>query len=128
MARSKRNVDDMLIVALACGATVENAAQSAQVSARTAHRRLEDPAFKERVRIYKAEMVQRIAGMLTAGSLEAIKKLLGLLQDPKTPASVLVGAVRTLLEFGIRVRESAELEQRLVAVEQLLKEKAHGTN
>ena len=35
------------LVALACGATVENAAQSAQVSPRTAHRRLSDPAFKD---------------------------------------------------------------------------------
>jgi hypothetical protein len=128
VARNKRNVDDMLVVALACGATVENAAQSAQVSPRTAHRRLSDPAFKGRVRIYKAEMVQRIAGMLTAGSLEAIKKLLGLVQDPQTPPSVLVGAVRTLLEFGIRVRESADLEQRLAIVEQQLKEKAHGAS
>jgi hypothetical protein len=116
VARGKKNADEALLLALACGATVENAARTAGMSARTAHRRLADPAFQRRLQDLRTAMIQRAVGMLTAAALEAVKTLIAL-QDLSVPAAVRLGAARTVLEFGIRMRENAELAQRIAALE-----------
>jgi hypothetical protein len=121
---AKRNADEALIAALACGATLENAAKTAGVSARTAHRRMRDPEFKQRLDAFRADMVHRIAGMVTAANAQAVKTLIEL-QDPSKPPSVRLGAARALLEFGIKLRDSAEMEQRLTRLEQLSTEGAN---
>ena len=68
--RRKKN-EDALLLALACGATVEATARQCQVAERTIYRRLKDPDFKARLQGVRAEMVQRAAGMLTAAAGEA---------------------------------------------------------
>jgi hypothetical protein len=64
-------------------------------------------------------MVQRTGGMLTAAAGEAVKTLLALQKDTAPPATRL-GAARAVLELGMKVRETAELEQRLAALEEQL--------
>ena len=116
MARTRKTADEALLRALACGATVENAARTAGISARTAHRRLKEEAFQKRLRDLRAEMVQRTAGMLTASGMEASKTLVSLL-DPTVPATVRRGAAQTILELGLKLRETAEMEERIAALE-----------
>ena len=55
--KGRRNADQALLMALACGATVEAAARTAGVSETTAHRRLKDPKFSNQLQQLKAEMV-----------------------------------------------------------------------
>ncbi len=117
--RGRRNADEPLLLALACGATVEAAAQKAGVSPSTVYRRLGEPAFQQRLRDLRADMVQRTGGMLTAAAGEAVKTLLALQKDSVPPATRL-GAARAVLELGMKVRETAELEQRLAALEEHL--------
>jgi hypothetical protein len=114
--RGRENAEAALLLALACGATVENAARAAGVSPRTAHRRLADPAFRQRLHQVRGAMVERTAGMLTAAAGEAVKTLLALQQET-TPAAVRLGAARAILELGTKLREAAELEARLAALE-----------
>ena len=116
MARGRKNADDALLMALACGATVDHAAHSAGVSARTAHRRLKEEGFQKRLQDVRADMVQRTVGMLTASGMEASKTLISLLEST-VPQAVRLGAVRTILEFGIKLREIDELAQRIAALE-----------
>jgi hypothetical protein len=115
--RGRHNADDALLLALACGATAENAARTTSVSLRTVYRRLADPAFHTRLQGARADMVQRATGMLTAAALEAVKTLLGL-QHASVPAAVRLGAARAILEIGAKLREVADLEARLAALEQ----------
>jgi hypothetical protein len=117
--RGKRNADQQLLLALACGATVESAAQKAGVSVSTAYRRLADPDFKRQLQAVRADMVQRTAGALTAAATEAVRTLLEL-QKATNPAAVRLGAARAVLEIGMKVREVAELEERLAALEERL--------
>jgi hypothetical protein len=104
------------LLALACGATPESAAQKAAFSLRTVYRRLAEPAFGARVREARAEMVRRVAGMLTAAGIGSIKTFTTL-QESAVSESVRLGAARAIIELGCKVRESVELTERLTAVE-----------
>ena len=117
--RGRRNADHQLLRAFACGATVEGAARQAGVSESTAHRRREDPVFRRQLQALRADLVQRTAGALTAASTESVRTLLEL-QKPSAPPAVRLGAARSILEIGIKMREAADLEERLSALEQQL--------
>jgi type II secretory pathway component PulF len=113
----------MLLVALACGATIEVAAQKAGLSQATVYRRLQDPEFKNRIQQAQSDMVKRASGTLTAAGMEAIKTLLSLLQSSSTPAAVRLGAARAVLELGSKLRDNVEFGERLRALEERLFEK-----
>ena len=115
-AQQRKKADDTLLLALACGATVDHAARQCGLTPRTVYRRLENPDFKQRLQQVRADMVQRTAGMLTAAGGEAVKTLLALQKETVPPATRL-GAARAVLELGLKVRDAAELEQRLAALE-----------
>lgn len=117
----RRKADDRLLMALACGATVESAARQAGIGETTVYRRMRDPAFKTRLREVQADILQRTAGALTAAATESVRTLLEL-QKPGTPPATRLGAARAVLEIGLKVREIVELEARVVELEQLVNE------
>ena len=117
--RGKRRADETLLLALACGATVEAAAAKAGVSPATVYRRKQEPAFAQRLQQVKTDMVLRTAGMLTAAGGESVKTRIEL-QKPSIPLATRLGAARATLELGMKSREAAELEQRIAALEQQL--------
>jgi hypothetical protein len=112
-----RRADAKLLLALACGATVEQAARQTGLSVRTVYRRLADPDFRRQVQSTRTDMISRAAATLTAAGTEAVKTLL-VLQQNTAPAAVRLGAARAVLEMGIKLREMADLEERLAALEQ----------
>jgi tRNA A37 N6-isopentenylltransferase MiaA len=117
--RGKHHKDEVLILALACGATIEAAARQAGVSESTAYRRREDPTFRRRLQALRSDMAQRTTGMLTAAGMESVKTLLEL-QKPNVPPAARLGAARTVLELGMKMREFNELEERIAALEEQL--------
>ena len=66
--RKRKHADHTLLIAMACGSTLENAAMKAGIALSTAHRRMTDPVFVKRLEEMKAGMVQRTAAMLTAAA------------------------------------------------------------
>ena len=117
--RGKRQIDEALLIALACGSTVENAARTIGVSVRTIQRRLAEPEFQARLAQIKADMIHRTVGMLTAGSLEAVKTLMLLLQ-PTQPPTVRLGASRAVLEMSLKTRLGGEIADRIAELERQL--------
>ena len=117
--KSRKKAEDALLLSLACGATVENAARQCGLSERTVYRRLSEPAFRQRLQQLRTDMIQRTAGALTAAATEAVRTLLEL-QKAAAPPAVRLGAARSILEIGIKLREAADLEERLSALEQQL--------
>src|SRR5262249_32314147 len=117
--RGRQQADETILLALACGATVESAARQAGVAPRPVHRRLDDPAFPQRLQALRADMIGRTERSLTAAATEAVRTLVELLK-PTTPATVRLGAARAVLEMSLKVREVTDLEQRLLALEQQL--------
>ena len=125
MARKRnKSSEQALLMALAIGATVENAARKAGVTERTAYRHLADPAFHARVDQARRENMARTAGMLSGAALGSVKTLVDLAQDVSVPASVRRGAARDVLDLAVKYRETAETEQRLAALEARLAARA----
>ncbi len=123
MARTPRKEGDRaLLLALACGATVESAARKAGVSQRTAYRRLTDPAFRERLKREGQELVLRTARMLTGAGPTSVKTLVDLQNGTGVPAAVRRGAARDVLEMSVRLREVAENEYRIAELEERVRE------
>lgn len=117
----RRKGDAALLVALAAGQTVRDAASLARVGERTAARRVADPEFRRQVIELRADMVQRALGKLADAATEAVDTLRGLLAGQS--GSVKLGAARSILELGCKLKEAVELELRIAALEQRLREK-----
>ena len=103
--------DLVLVTALAGGASVRQAAAKAGIGQRTAYRRWSDPDFRQRVTEVRAEMFEQAVGMLAGAACEGVETLRELLSSKSD--SVRLGAARSILELGSRLREVVELEQRL---------------
>ena len=114
----RKKAEDALLLALACGASVDQAARQCGLSIRTVYRRLAEVDFRRRLQALRSDMVSRTAGTLTAAATEAVRTLLELLKSSASDA-VRLGAARAVLEMGLKVREVADLEERLAALEQL---------
>ncbi|OWK35565.1 hypothetical protein [Fimbriiglobus ruber] len=117
MAR-KGTPPDALALALAAGRTVRQAAAAAKVSERTAFRRLADPAFVLEVATIRGDMVRTAAGRLADGMAAAADVLREQLTNPDQ--HVRHKAAVRLLELGVRLVETAELERRLQELERRL--------
>jgi hypothetical protein len=115
--RISKAQEQAFLLALAFGATVENAARKAGVSERSAYRRLEDPAFRARRDQLRFDTVLRISGMLTGGGLGSVKSLVDLRDDASVTPAVRRRAARDVLELGVTYRDAAGLEQRVAALE-----------
>jgi hypothetical protein len=115
----RKKSEDALLLALACGATVEAAARQCGLSDRTVYRRMAEPDFHRRLQRVRDGFVQRTAGTMTAAAGEAVRTLLELMKAPFPPA-VRLGAARAMLEIGMKVREASDLEERLAALEERL--------
>lgn len=113
--RHKKN-EDGLLLALACGVTVEAAAKQCGIHERTIYRRMTAPDFKARLQELRTDMVRRAAGLLTAATNEAVRTLLSL-QKEAIPAPVRLGAARAVLEIGMKLREMVDLETRMAELE-----------
>jgi hypothetical protein len=121
--RSKRKAEDALLLALACGASVDQAARQCGLCSRTVYRRLAEAEFRQRLQALRGDMVSRTAGTLTAAATEAVRTLLELLKSP-VAAAVRLSAARAVLEFGMKVREASDLEERVAALEKAAAEDA----
>jgi hypothetical protein len=115
-ASGRKNADGSLLVALAAGQTAREAAETAGVAERTVFRRLANPAFRQRAAELRADMMQRALGRLADGMAEAAAALRKLLASGSD--AVKLAAARAILEFGPRLRETVEFEERLRALEQ----------
>jgi hypothetical protein len=115
----RQNADDALILALASGKTVRDAAEAAGVAERAATRRWGDPNFRRKVVARRAELLDRATAKLADAATEAVEVARQLLKA--NGDTVKLGAARTLLEQAVKFREHLDLEQRLTALEERMK-------
>lgn len=113
----RRRGGDLLVLAVAAGRSIVQAAQEAGVSERTARRRVKEHAFIVRVAQVRGALLDRVAGQLVDGMSEAV----GVLRDlMKSRAGWLrFAAACRVLELGERAGRRAEYT-RLLEVEAAL--------
>ncbi len=111
--RRRRSHDNsLLILGLARGLTYAEAGQQAGVPAKTVFRRMQDPEFRRQVDEAKTELVARLAARYAA---EGDATLAGLveLRDNAESEQVRLGALRTINEYLVKLREHADLQTQL---------------
>jgi len=104
-----------LVVALATGCTVEEAARQAHMSVATAHRRLGEPAIRAAVNEARREVWAAALGRLVAATTAAADTLRSLLDSPMDQCRV--AAARSILEHAAKGLELADIEARIAALE-----------
>jgi len=114
-AKGSRKGGGTFEVLVAAGRTAKDAAAAAGISETTASRRLRDPAVQRRIRELRTQMVQQTAGRLSEAMGEAAEKLRSLLNAENE--QVQLSAARSLLEYGLKVKEAVELEERISDLE-----------
>ncbi len=111
-ARPRRAVDHVLVIALAAGATYDQAATAAGCSPSTVDRRQRDPSFRRRVQETRAAVSARTAALLVDAATEAVAQLHHLMRFADSdPARV--SAARAVLTLAPVWRDSVEIESRL---------------
>jgi hypothetical protein len=100
---------------LAVGRTQKQAAAEVNVSERSVHNWLAEEPFRRRVSELRGEMVGRTLGKMADGMTEAADTLRGLLGARNE--AVQLGAAKSMIELGVKLRDSIELEERLAVLE-----------
>lgn len=120
MPSGPRDVKELAAAAIACGTTVAVAADRAGVSQTTVFRwKRECPEFRERISELRSAAIAQALGLLSEGMAGAALALTSLVRS-RDPDTKLRAAVQ-VLTLGLKLRDAAEFEARLQAVERALK-------
>lgn len=107
------------LAALLTYPTKEKAAAAAGISSKTLRRYLEDPEFQERYRAAFDELVGGAANTAKQCLSPAIACLYNIMRDTSAATQARIQAARTLLEYGLKLNEQADIVERIAALERL---------
>jgi hypothetical protein len=116
MAKGKRNADQLLLQALAFGATDQQAAQLSGLSLRTVYRRKAEPGFRRQVQALRSEWLDRSLGIMTLTTATSSKTFADLRKE-NVPFAYRLGAARANYQFLLKLRQDLDLEARLATLE-----------
>jgi transposase-like protein len=117
--RQRKQAAGVAALALATGKTVREAARKAGIGETTLYKWLRKPAFKARVTELRERMVAEAVGKLSRGMAGAAATLERLLKSKDE--RVKLAAAKAILDSAVKVRDQADLADRLAAVEAALK-------
>jgi hypothetical protein len=115
--RVQASANKLILVALATGATIREAAHTAGVCERTVSRRLEKSGFRNRVSELRAALVAGAGGKLASGMGKAADTLKALLDSQAD--QVRYKASVKLIELGLKVVDMIDLQNRIEELERL---------
>lgn len=108
--------DEILAACLAVGQTVKRAAREAGLGYRTAWRRLACPEFRAKVAALRNQVLSEATGKLSRLAGKAAMTAAGLLDS--ADERVRLSAADTIMKNAIRLREHAELAERIARLEE----------
>lgn len=115
MSTETRSGDEVLIASLTAGATLQEAATAAGVSAKTVSRRLREPEFAKALRDARRMVIAVAVNRLASSASEAVDELRSLLSSSSD--SIRLRAAVAILDSSHRMLDAQELVERLAAVE-----------
>lgn len=111
------------ISALLQAQSIREAAKESGIAEATLHRWLKEESFKEAYRAAKREVVQHALCKLQRSAGKAVKVLIDIAEDEKTPASARVSAAKVILETSLKAVEYEDLEKRISEIEKIMTER-----
>lgn len=105
------------IAALLTSGTRRDAARKANIAVGTLMGYLNDPEFQKRYMAARAKLIKEATAKLQAGMSAAVDVLVSLATDTKVQEHARVSAARAILEFGIKLTEISDINERLDALE-----------
>src|SRR4051812_1279325 len=105
------------IAALLATGEVKAAAAEAGITRETLHRWLRQPHFLEAVRAAEADALDELSRMLVRLGRSAVATIAKAMSEPTTPAATKVRAADIALNRLLQLRELAQLEARVQALE-----------
>jgi predicted negative regulator of RcsB-dependent stress response len=105
------------IAALLEHGSVRAAAAASGIAESTLNRWLAKPAFSERYRKVRAEVVKAATAKLRAQASSAVDTLSSLMLATATPPQARIAAARTILELALKTHEDEQLLERLETIE-----------
>jgi hypothetical protein len=113
---------EQFIAALLSYPTVEAAAKTVGIGDVTAWRWRNDPAFAERYREATRESMRHAAALLQGAAREAVDTLREIQSKAESEAAR-VSAARTILDMALKAADLEDVQRRLDALEQAVKER-----
>jgi len=110
---------DQFLIQLLAGRPLGEAAKAAGVSRSTGLRWRQDPAFAERFRDARAELLQASISDLHAAAEDAVATLRSIATDPEARGNDRVQGARWLLDLLFKGSEQLEFAERLSRLEQI---------
>lgn len=106
------------LAALLTAPTIKAAAKAANIDERTLRRYRQDPEFQAEYRKRCNESLETACTKAKSALPPAIERLNGIAQDDKQQPREQIAAARAVLEYGLRLIEANDFEQRLRALEE----------
>jgi hypothetical protein len=120
-SKKKSRKAEQFIAALLTHPSIEAAAQAVGISSATAWRWMQDPKFAEQYREARREAMRHTTARLQEAGREAVDCLREV-QRSGDSESARVSAARTILELGLKAVDLDDVQQRLDALEQAVKD------
>jgi hypothetical protein len=109
MARiGTKNKDVLLATVMATGVSATSAAQQLKYSLRSVQRRMASPSFRTLVATLRAEMVERILGIMTERLTRATEAVAELLDSPEP--LMRIRAARLLFQTSMKLRSAVDID------------------
>ncbi len=106
------------LAALISCPTARAAAKSAGLSESALRRYKQDPVFQAEYRKRCNELLEAACTKAKSALPPAIERLNGIVQDDEQQPREQIAAARAVLEYGLRLIEAVDIEQRLRALEE----------
>lgn len=106
-----------IISALLATPTITEAAKRVGVSSNTLYALLDDEEFSRQYENAQEKLLQQTTGFLAHNLSLATENIVEIADNKKYPPAVRVNACRTILEFGIKYTETANVLKRIKALE-----------
>jgi len=110
---------EQAIAALLANQSFADAARECKISERTLRRWLKNKSFYRRYRRERDMMLDGVVDILKRSAVGAVRTLVAVAENKKSPASARVSAASRILELNFRSHDLITIEQRLRALEEL---------
>lgn len=107
---------DAFLVSIASEKTVRESAKEVGVAERTVYRWLQKAENRMRVNSLRSEYCEQAVGKLAQCAIEAALTMRELLDSSSD--SIRLNAARSILDFGMQLRQFSEFEQRIQQLEE----------